>query len=193
MTESKSNFGKKMENYSETDMNTVMYYQHPIELLTGTRPALSMSHPVCYPAPTVAAVIGHQQSLPMDEDTEVMKMSPSSQKNKQQEQYHQQHHHSMNMGASSLMEQNMLEGRLVIPDASTLPSSSMSTNINNNNNNNKIMNINNNNASINNSSVTTFELSPEESFAKLQEALSLESKFQPSLYLPQESLVSTYT
>jgi len=82
------------------------------------------------------------------------------------------------------MEQRMLEGRLVIPDASTYHHSPSSSSSSNNNNNGASNGINNNQ---NACSLPEPVMSPEQAFAKLHEALAMEAKFQPSLYLPQDS------
>lgn len=135
--------------------------------ITGTRPALSMSHPVCYSAGSVVNVVvgcHHQQLAASSQLNDSSSFSRSS-------------------SSSSSMEQRMLEGRLVIPDASITSSPSLSPSSSSSDI------VNNNLAATTAASVQPPSLSPEESFAKLHEALSLEPKFQPSLYLPQESQV----
>lgn len=140
---------------------------------TGTRPALSMSHPVCYSAAVVMGTT-HNIMEPMDDN--------------------QQQHNANNFMVVN--GQRFLEGQLVTPGAenSSLPSSSTSSS-----------SLSSSSSSLNNVSSSPMKynhqhqqhpnqqeptLSPEEFFTKLHEALSLEPKFQPSLFLPQESQVS---
>lgn len=78
------------------------------------------------------------------------------------------------LGANRILE----GGRLNTPDVPM--DQQQSPSLLNNNNNNTI-----------NQQIEEPTLSAEELFTKLHEALSLEPKFQPSLYLPQDSQVST--
>lgn len=154
---------------------------------TGTRPALSMSHPVCYSA---ACVVGMDTIITPDD-----------------------RHNANDM----VNGQRILEGRLVTPGAEhsstsssssssqssaslSLPSSSSSLSSSANSSSNLSSSSSNQHPCLEQQQQQQHQqqqpqaqvptLSPEEYFSKLHEALSLEPKFQPSLYLPQESQVS---
>lgn len=122
----------------------------------GTRPALSMSNPVCYSA---AVVMG----------TNIM---------------HQPNVNDQLNANDFVNGQRILEGQLVTPGAESLPSSSLSLPSSSSSSSSNVT------LSNQHPSQPAPTLSPEEYFTKLHEALSLEPKFQPSLYLPQESHVS---
>lgn len=82
--------------------------------------------------------------------------------------------HNNMLDANCIIE----EGRLNTPGAKPMDQEESSPLLNNNNQHPK-------------SIIEEPTLSAEELFTKLHEALSLEPKFQPSLYLPQDSQVST--
>jgi hypothetical protein len=89
----------------------------------------------------------------------------------------------------ALMDSNqptsMLMGRLGTPDAKN--ASYMSSNFNNNNNQ-KEQHLNSTSQQM--ASTSTFGNSAEDLFSKLHEALALEPKYQPNLFLPLQSNVS---
>lgn len=140
--------------------------------LTGTRPALSMSHPVCYSA---AVVMGTNIiASPLDS-------------------HHQQQQHNANNNFM-VNGQRILEGQLVTPGAEhlSLPTSSSPSPSSSSSSSASSSNGSSSSQQQQHPNQQEPTLSPEEFFTKLHEALSLEPKFQPSLYLPQESQVSHF-
>jgi cyclin G2 len=82
----------------------------------------------------------------------------------------------VNKSLNNNIKQSIFEGRLVTPDAEPMDQQACLLTFNQNNNNNQHPTSN-----------EQPTLSAEELFTKLHEALSLEPKYQPNLYLPQES------
>jgi hypothetical protein len=96
----------------------------------------------------------------------------------------QQHHHQM--GWLKIGTPDALNASCLSSDYSITNNNNNNFNNNNNVNNNNINNINNA------SSQTAPQLNPsaQDLFSKLNEALALEPKYQPNLFLPQQSNVS---
>jgi hypothetical protein len=95
---------------------------------------------------------------------------------------------SSKMETHSLMDTQQHQGRLGTPDANN--ASYMSSDYQNNNQQQQEQHLNKTN--ITSPPAAAFAPSPQDLFSQLHEALALEPKYQPSLFLPLQSNVSFF-